>query len=78
MQVTETLSAGLKREYKVVVNQAELDQELNAKLADLSKRANIRGFRPGKVDAAPQAIEPGRVQHALGGDGTGRGLRRRK
>ena len=49
MQVTETLSAGLKREYKVVVNQAELDQELNAKLADLSKRANIKGFRPGKV-----------------------------
>ena len=49
MQVTETLSAGLKREYKVVVNQAELDQELNAKLNDLSKRANIKGFRPGKV-----------------------------
>ena len=49
MQVTETLSAGLKREYKVVVNQAELDQELNAKLEDLSKRANIKGFRPGKV-----------------------------
>lgn len=49
MQVTETLSAGLRREYKVVVNQAELDQELNAKLADLSKRANIKGFRPGKV-----------------------------
>lgn len=49
MQVTETLSAGLKREYKVVVNQAELDQELNAKLVDLSKRANIKGFRPGKV-----------------------------
>lgn len=49
MQVTETLSAGLKREYKVVVNQAELDRELNAKLMDLSKRANIKGFRPGKV-----------------------------
>jgi len=49
MQVTETLSAGLKREYKVVVNQAELDQELNAKLVDMSKRANIKGFRPGKV-----------------------------
>ena len=37
MQVTETLSAGLKREYKVVVNQAELDQELNAKLEDIKK-----------------------------------------
>ncbi|MFN4141615.1 trigger factor [Aestuariivirga sp.] len=49
MQVTETLSAGLRREYKVVVNAAELDKELNAKLVDLSKRANIRGFRPGKV-----------------------------
>jgi len=49
MQVTETLSQGLKREYKVVVNAAELDQELNAKLADMSKRANIKGFRPGKV-----------------------------
>ena len=52
MQVTETLSAGLKREYKVVVGQAELNTELNAKLADMSKRANIKGFRPGKVPVA--------------------------
>ena len=52
MQVTETQNAGLKREYKVVVGQAELDTELNAKLADMSKRANIKGFRPGKVPVA--------------------------
>ena len=52
MQVTETHSAGLKREFKVVVGQAELDKELNAKLADMSKRANIKGFRPGKVPVA--------------------------
>ena len=52
MQVTETLSAGLKREYKVVVGQAELSTELNAKLADMSKRANNKGFRPGKVPVA--------------------------
>ena len=52
MQVTETHSAGLKREYKVVVGKAELEGELNAKLADMSKRANIRGFRPGKVPVA--------------------------
>ena len=49
MQVTETLSSGLKREYKVVVNAAELGKELDAKLIDMSKRANIKGFRPGKV-----------------------------
>lgn len=52
MQVTETQNAGLKREFKVVIGQAELDQELNAKLADMSKRANIKGFRPGKVPVA--------------------------
>jgi trigger factor len=49
MQVTETLSSGLKREFKVVVNAAELDKQLNAKLVELSARANIKGFRPGKV-----------------------------
>ena len=49
MQVTETLSTGLKREFKVVVNAAELDQELNAKLKEMSAKANIKGFRPGKV-----------------------------
>ena len=49
MLVTETLSDGLKREYTVVVNQAELDRGLSAKLADLAKRAQIKGFRPGKV-----------------------------
>ncbi|MFT3986172.1 trigger factor [Aestuariivirga sp.] len=49
MQVTETLSSGLKREYKVVVNADELNKELDAKLVELSQRANIKGFRPGKV-----------------------------
>ena len=49
MQVTETLSNGLKREFKVVVNAAELDKQLNVKLVELSARANIKGFRPGKV-----------------------------
>ncbi|MBI2719578.1 MAG: trigger factor [Rhizobiales bacterium] len=49
MQVTETLSSGLKREFKVVVNAAELDHELNARLVELAGRATIKGFRPGKV-----------------------------
>ena len=45
MQVTETLSAGLKREYKVVVNAAELDKELNVVIGKttgpLDSRRNI-------------------------------------
>jgi trigger factor len=49
MQVTETLSSGLKREYKVVVNAAELSKELDSKLVEMAGRANIKGFRPGKV-----------------------------
>jgi trigger factor len=49
MQVTETLSSGLKREFKVVVNAAELGKELDSKLVEMAGRANIKGFRPGKV-----------------------------
>lgn len=49
MQVTETLSEGLKREFKVVVPAAELDTKVNARLNDLKDRVQIRGFRPGKV-----------------------------
>jgi len=49
MQVTETHNAGLKREYKVVVSAADLAKELDARLKDMAGRANIKGFRPGKV-----------------------------
>jgi trigger factor len=49
MQVKETLSEGLKREYEVVVSAADLDQLVNAKLDEIKGRVNIAGFRPGKV-----------------------------
>ncbi|MBF9232499.1 trigger factor [Microvirga alba] len=49
MQVTETLSQGLKREFKVVLPATELEQRLNDELATLKDRVNINGFRPGKV-----------------------------
>ena len=51
MQVTETLSEGLKREYKVVVPASELDAKVNARLNELKDRVRINGFRPGKVPA---------------------------
>ena len=49
MQVTETLNAGLKREFKIVVPSHDLDRELNRRLTELAGKANIKGFRPGKV-----------------------------
>jgi trigger factor len=49
MQVTETLSEGLRREFKVVVPAAELDAKVNERLDELKGRIRIDGFRPGKV-----------------------------
>jgi len=49
MQITETLSEGLKRELKVVIAAQELDARLNAKLDELKDKVRLNGFRPGKV-----------------------------
>jgi trigger factor len=52
MQVTETLSEGLKREFKVVVPAAELDAKVNSRLDEMKDKVRINGFRPGKVPVA--------------------------
>jgi trigger factor len=49
MQVTETLSEGLKREFKISVPASDLDAKAGAKLVDLKDKVRINGFRPGKV-----------------------------
>jgi trigger factor len=49
MQVTETVSEGLRREYSVVLPAAELDSKANERLASIKDRVNMPGFRPGKV-----------------------------
>ena len=52
MQVTETLSQGLKREYNVVVSAGDLASKLDTQLSDLKNKVRINGFRPGKVPMA--------------------------
>lgn len=52
MQVTETLAEGLKREYKVVLAAADLASKVDAQLDELRAKAQIKGFRPGKVPVA--------------------------
>ena len=49
MQVTETLSDGLKRGFTVVVPEPELAAKREKRLAELSKTMQMPGFRPGKV-----------------------------
>ncbi|HWA17987.1 MAG TPA: trigger factor [Devosia sp.] len=52
MQVTETLNEGLKRKLSVVIPKTDLETRLSARLAELKDKANIKGFRPGKVPAS--------------------------
>lgn len=49
MQVTETLSEELKREFKVVVPADTLNAKAEARLTEVATQVRIPGFRPGKV-----------------------------
>jgi trigger factor len=49
MQVTQTNSEGLKREYQVHVPAADLESRLTERLVQLKDNIRLNGFRPGKV-----------------------------
>ncbi|OYV33808.1 MAG: trigger factor, partial [Rhodospirillales bacterium 20-64-7] len=49
MQVTETLSDGLKRGFTVVLPAADLETRRTERLTSLGKTLRLPGFRPGKV-----------------------------
>ncbi len=52
MQVTQTHSEGLKREFKVVLPAQDLATRMEGQLAEMRAKAQIKGFRPGKVPVA--------------------------
>ncbi len=52
MQVTETLTDGLRREFRVVIPATELDTKVSERLDEMKGRVRVNGFRPGKVPAA--------------------------
>ncbi len=49
MQVTQTLSEGLKRQFSVTLLAKDLEERLTSELVDLKDKVRINGFRPGKV-----------------------------
>ena len=52
MNVTETKSEGLSREFRVSIPKGDLNAKFNAKITELQPKMNLKGFRPGKVPAA--------------------------
>jgi trigger factor len=52
MQVTETLSQGLKREYSIILSADDLGRRLDGQLAEMKEKVRLNGFRPGKVPVA--------------------------
>jgi len=49
MQVTETISEPLHREFSVVVALKDLDEKLTGRLTEMQPRIHLKGFRPGKA-----------------------------
>src|SRR5579862_3961223 len=49
MQITETVSEGLRREYRIVVPMGDLDAKVTARLEEMKPKVHLKGFRPGKA-----------------------------
>ncbi|HZT19987.1 MAG TPA: trigger factor, partial [Dongiaceae bacterium] len=52
MQVTETVSEGLKREFRVVIPAQSFEERVATRLKDRQRSMRLPGFRPGKVPMA--------------------------
>tara|TARA_B100000900_G_scaffold381705_1_gene368357 strand:- start:129 stop:1523 length:1395 start_codon:yes stop_codon:yes gene_type:complete len=49
MEIKEKKTTGLKREFEIVISNKTIDQLVQNKISELAPKANIPGFRPGKV-----------------------------
>lgn len=49
MQVTETVSEGLRREYRIVIGADDLDARLTGRIEEMKSKIHLKGFRPGKA-----------------------------
>ena len=65
MNVSETKSEGLLREYQIVITAAEIDVEVFKKLEEIAATVKMPGFRPGKV---PISVVKSRFSEQVRGD----------
>jgi trigger factor len=49
MQVTETNTDGLKREFRILIPAGELEEKVTNRLGEIGRTITLPGFRPGKV-----------------------------
>jgi trigger factor len=49
MQITETSSEGLSREFTIVIPSADIETKLTTRLIEIGQAVSVPGFRPGKV-----------------------------
>ncbi|HEX4176938.1 MAG TPA: trigger factor, partial [Rhizomicrobium sp.] len=49
MQISETLSQDLHKQFTVTVPASELEGRVNARLEEMKPKVNLKGFRPGKA-----------------------------
>ncbi len=49
MQITQTVSEDLHRQFTVTVPASELDSRMTARLEEMKPKVNLKGFRPGKA-----------------------------
>jgi trigger factor len=49
MQITETVSEGLRREYTIIIAADDLDARLTGRIEEMKPRMHLKGFRPGKA-----------------------------
>jgi len=52
MQITETKTEGLSREFTINLSADEIEEKVAFKLKDIQRTATLPGFRPGKVPAS--------------------------
>jgi trigger factor len=82
MEITETNTEGLRREFKVVVAAADIDQQVTRRLSELGRTIRLPGFRPGKVPISVLKRRYGRavmgeVLERVVNDGSSEALRAR-
>ena len=65
MEVVETKNEGLVRDYKITIAANDIEQRVDARIAEVGKTASLPGFRPGKV---PQKVLKQRFGQAVMGE----------